>query len=63
MIEKVVEKHLLKAAADARKRGLLRWLSLPPEARVSVVDDLRGQFYDHSARLQRTARIIQRPQC
>lgn len=61
MIQKVVTKHKLNDTS-ARKNDLLFWLSKSPEERVLAVEYLRRQFYGSSARLQRSARIIQRAQ-
>ena len=61
MIQKVVTKRTLNDASS-RKDDLLFWLSKSPEERVSAVEYLRRQFYGSTARLQRSARIIQRTQ-
>ena len=61
MIQKVVTKRTLNDASS-RKDDLLFWLSKSPEERVSTVEYLRRQFYGSTARLQRSARIIQRTQ-
>jgi len=37
------------------------WLIRSPEERVAAVDYLRRQFHGSSERLQRVARVIQRP--
>jgi len=36
------------------------WLSKTPEERIATVEFLRKQFGGSTARLQRTARVIQR---
>jgi len=59
MIEKVVTRRSLKDSGSA-KSDLAYWLSRPPEERVAAVDYLRRQYYGRSARLQRTARVVQR---
>ena len=61
MIQKVVTKRTLNDASST-KDDLLFWLSKSPEERVSTVEYLRRQFYGSTARLQRSARIIQRTQ-
>jgi len=61
MIQKVVTKRTLNDRSS-RKNDLLFWLSKSPEERVSTVEYLRRQFYGSTARLQRSARIIQRTQ-
>ena len=61
MIQKVVTKRTLNDLSS-RKNDLLFWLSKSPEERVSTVEYLRRQFYGSTARLQRSARIIQRTQ-
>ena len=61
MIQKVVTKRTLNDPSS-RKDDLLFWLSKSPEERVSTVEYLRRQFYGSTARLQRSARIIQRTQ-
>lgn len=59
MIKKIIAKHPLRASG---KDDLKYWLSRPHEERVAAVDFLRKQHYGSSARLQRTARVIQRSQ-
>jgi hypothetical protein len=61
MIEKVATKRYLRDF-DEVKENLVYWLSRPPEERVAAVEDLRRQFNGSSARLQRSARVIQRSQ-
>ena len=60
VIQKVVKKYHLQADATARA-DLDYWLSKSPAERVAAVDDLRRQYYGNAARLQRVARVIQRP--
>ena len=59
MIKKIVTKHSLRDAA-LPKHDLAYWLSKTPEDRVATVDYLRRQFHGSSARLQRTARVVER---
>jgi len=61
MIEKVVTRRPLHDPSSA-KEDLAYWLSKPPEERVAAVDYLRKQRHGSTARLQRTARVIQRTQ-
>ena len=61
MIEKVATKRYLRDF-DEVKENLVYWLSRPPEERVAAVEYLRRQFNGSSARLQRSARVIQRSQ-
>lgn len=61
MIKKVVTKRNLKDFSSI-KEDLAYWRSRPPEERVAAVDYLRGQFHGSTNRLQRFARVIQRPQ-
>jgi hypothetical protein len=59
MIKKVVQKRNLKDISEIEE-NLVYWLSKTPEERVSVVEFLRKQLHGSSARLQRSARVIQR---
>jgi len=59
MIEKVVRKGDLREFSESRK-NLDDWLSKTPEERVAAVEQLRRQYHGGSARLQRTARVVQR---
>ncbi len=59
MIQRIVRKHTLNDAA-LRNDDLVYWLSKSPEERVAAIDYLRRQFHGSSARLQRSARVIQR---
>jgi hypothetical protein len=61
MIQKTVNKHDLREVSTARE-DLAYWLSKAPEERIAAVDTLRRQYDGSSARLQRVARVIQRPQ-
>jgi len=59
MIEKVVTRVGLKESS-VTQYDVDHWLRKTPEERVSAVEYLRRQFYGSTARLQRTARVIQR---
>ncbi len=58
MIQKIVKKIRIDDISSA-KDDLDYWLSKSPEDRVSAVEYLRRQYYGNTARLQRSARIIQ----
>ena len=60
MIEKVVTKVGLRDSNNSQA-DLAYWLKKTPEERVAAVDYLRRQAYGTTARLQRVARVIQRP--
>ena len=60
MIQKIVKKHRLQERT-ATQDDLAYWLSKTPEERVATVDYLRIQYYGTTTRLQRVARVIQRP--
>ena len=60
MIQKIVKKHHLQER-NVTYDDSAYWLSKPPEERVAAVDYLRRQYYGNSARLQRVARVVQRP--
>ena len=60
MIKKVVK------IADLNDKKLISddlkyWLSKSPEERVAAVEFLRRQYHGNTERLQRVARVIQRP--
>jgi len=61
MIKKTVAKKRLGEFSEIRE-NLEYWLSKTPAERVAAVDTLRRKRYGDTKRLQRTARIIQRPQ-
>ena len=61
MIEKVVRKGKLKDFVEV-KENLVYWLSKTPDERVAAVEYLRRQCHGSSARLQRSARVIQQTQ-
>ena len=59
MIAKVAQKRKLQDFSEI-KENLAYWLSRTSEERVSAVEYLRRQLNGSSARLQRSARVIQR---
>jgi hypothetical protein len=61
MIERVVKKLDLKRDSSI-KEDLAYWLSKPPQERVSAIEILRREYHGSSARLQRSARVIQQTQ-
>jgi hypothetical protein len=61
MIEKVVRRANVRDVKEVEE-SLAYWLSKTPEERVAAVEYLRRQFNGSSARLQRSARVIQRSQ-
>ena len=58
MIQKIVKKGTMDELSSIEE-DLTYWLSKPPEERVAAVDFLRRQYNGNTARLQRSARIIQ----
>jgi hypothetical protein len=60
MIQKIVKKHRLQERITTQD-DLAYWLSKAPEERVATVDYLRTQYYGNATRLQRVARVVQRP--
>lgn len=60
MIKKVVTKKNLKDAFDSDT--LSYWLRKTPADRIAAVEYLRRQVDGSTARLQKIARVIQRPQ-
>ena len=62
MIQKIIKKHRLQERT-AMQDDLAYWLSKTPEERVATVEYLRRQYYGNATRLQRVARVIQRPSC
>ena len=58
MIQKIVKKGAVDELSSIEE-DLAYWLSKPPEERVAAVDFLRRQYNGNTARLQRSARIIQ----
>jgi hypothetical protein len=61
MITKVVRKKNLKQFSEVEE-NLAYWLSKTSDERISAVEYLRRQVNGSSARLQRSARVIQRSQ-
>jgi hypothetical protein len=59
MIQKVVKKRNLKDFSEV-KDNLTYWLSKTPEERVAALEYLRRQQNGSSARLQRSAYVVQR---
>ncbi len=59
MIEKVVQEKSLQDLSEI-KDNLAYWLSKTPQERVAEVERMRKQRHGSSARLQRTARVVQR---
>ena len=60
MIQKIVKKHRLHERTTTQD-DLAYWLSKTPEERAATVDYLRAQYYGNATRLQRVARVVQRP--
>lgn len=60
MIQKVIHRYTLKEEGEPKLERSY-WLTVSPEKRVEAVELLRRQHYGSSARLQRTARVVQRP--
>ena len=58
MNQKSVKKGTMGKLSSIEE-DLAYWLSKPPEERVAAVDILRRQYNGNTARLQRSARIIQ----
>jgi hypothetical protein len=58
MIQKIVKKGTMGELSSIEE-DLAYWLSKPPEERVAAVDFLRRQYNGNTARLQRSARIVQ----
>jgi len=58
MNKKIVKKRNLHDSSI--KDDLNFWLIKPPEERVAAVDYLRRQHHGNTARLQISARVIQR---
>jgi flavorubredoxin len=61
MIRKIVAKHRVDSLSEVRQ-NFLYWSQKSPQERLSAVDFLRSQVYGNTERLQRAARVIQRPQ-
>lgn len=60
MITKIINKTSLKDLSA--KDNLSYWMSRPPDERIAAVEYLRKQTDGSTARLQRVAKVIQRPQ-
>ena len=58
MIERVAKKKDLERDSTL-KEDLAYWLNKTPEDRISAIEILRRQYHGSSARLQRSARVIQ----
>jgi hypothetical protein len=56
-----VRRRNLKGFSEV-KENLAYWLSRSPEERVAAVEHLRKMRNGNRARLQRTVRVIKRPQ-
>ncbi len=61
MIKKTITRRNLNDSS-AIKSDLAYWLKKKPAERVAAVDYLRRQIHGSTARLQRTARVVQREQ-
>ncbi len=61
MIEKVVKKGTLDDRFH-KEADLAYWLTKSPQERIEAVEILRRQRDGSTARLQRIARVVQRPQ-
>ena len=61
MIEKTVKRFDLKNDSSI-KDDLAFWRSKTPRERIAAIEFLRGQHHGSSARLQRSARVIQQAQ-
>jgi hypothetical protein len=57
MIEKKVKK--LNLRNDSIREDLAYWLNKTPRERVAAIEFLREQYHGSSARLQRSARVLQ----
>ena len=58
MIEKTVKKFDLKSDSSINE-DLAYWLSKTPQERIAAIELLRRQYHGSSARLQRSARVLQ----
>jgi hypothetical protein len=58
MIEKTVKRFDVQKDSSIRD-DLVFWLSKTPRERIAAIEFLRGQYHGGSARLQRSARVIQ----
>ena len=60
MIKKILKKTRLTDPSNIVE-DLKYWLKQPAQDRVAVIEMLRNKIYGRSTRLQRVARVIQRP--
>lgn len=60
MMQKTVTKRSWQAP-DTAPDALTYWLRQLREERVAAVNDLRNQYDGSAARLQKVARVVQRP--
>lgn len=60
MIQKTVGRFPLNDP-EASRRDLAYWRGRTAEERLSAVEVLRRQIHGHTARLQRTARVLEQP--
>jgi hypothetical protein len=60
MIQKIVKKHRLQERITTQD-DFACWLSKTSVERVATVEYLRSQYYGNATRLQRVARVVQRP--
>jgi hypothetical protein len=60
MIKRILKRTRLTDPSNL-DADLKYWLRQPAKDRVAAVEMLRNQIYGRSARLQRVARVIQRP--
>lgn len=58
MIKQIVTRRSLRNSSSIMD-DLTYWRSRSPEERVAIVDYLRRQYHGNTARLQRSARVIQ----
>jgi hypothetical protein len=56
-MKKIVRK--LKLGEENPREDLVYWLNRAPEERIEAMEILRREWFGNSARLQRTARVIQ----
>jgi hypothetical protein len=61
MIEKVISIRRLEDRSSL-KSDYAFWMTKSPEERIEAVDLLRRQYHGDSARLQRSARVVQQEQ-
>ena len=63
MIKKIVKiQRLNEHKIASLNNDLVYWLSKTPEERILAVEYLRRQYHGSTARLQKSARVIQRSQ-